>query len=110
MLKRYGDRSAVHFRSVVRLCHRLLRIACEIHQLPRMRRDPNLLVREGPPMTEPKIIGHLDAATRIYQAAADEQFVREASSVDGYRDYLMRAFGFEKGSRTCARSCRSFRR
>lgn len=47
-------------------------------------------------MTEPKIIGHLDAATRIDQAAADEQLVREASSVDGYRDYLMRAFGFGK--------------
>lgn len=48
-------------------------------------------------MVEPKIIGHLNAATRIYQAAADEQLVREASSLDGYRGYLMRAFGFEKG-------------
>ena len=48
-------------------------------------------------MAEPRIIGHLNAATRIYQASADEQLVREASSLDGYRLYLMRAFGFEKG-------------
>lgn len=48
-------------------------------------------------MTEPEIIGHLDAANRIYQAAADDQLVREASSGGGDRDCLMRALGFEEG-------------
>jgi hypothetical protein len=53
-------------------------------------------MREGF-MVEPKIIGQLHAATLIYHAAADEQLVREASLLDGYRGYLVRAFGFEKG-------------
>ena len=48
-------------------------------------------------VSEPRIIAHLTAATRIYQAAAESQLVRDASSATGYRWYLACLFGFERG-------------
>src|SRR5690242_21472011 len=48
-------------------------------------------------MAERRFVGHLDAATRIYQTSADAQLVRACATLATYRDYLAKAHGFEKG-------------
>jgi heme oxygenase len=48
-------------------------------------------------MAERRFVGHLEAATRIYQTSADAQLVRACSTMSGYRDYLAKAHGYERG-------------
>src|SRR5688500_3015412 len=48
-------------------------------------------------MVERRFVGHLDAATRIYQTSADAQLIRACASLATYRDYLAKAHGFERG-------------
>src|SRR5688572_16301407 len=43
------------------------------------------------------ILKHLNAATGMYQSSLDDQLIRQSSSVVGYRQYLARAFGWERG-------------
>jgi heme oxygenase len=48
-------------------------------------------------MAERRFVGHLEAATRIYQTSADAQLVRACASLADYRDYLAKAHGYERG-------------
>jgi heme oxygenase len=48
-------------------------------------------------MADPRFVGHLHTATAVFHAVADADLIQACRSVTGYRDYLVRSYGFEAG-------------
>jgi heme oxygenase len=48
-------------------------------------------------MADPRFVGHLHTATAVFHAVADADLIQACRSVTGYRDYLVRSYGFEVG-------------
>lgn len=48
-------------------------------------------------MPDPRFVGHLHTATAVFHAVADADLITACRSVTGYRDYLEKSYGFERG-------------
>ena len=48
-------------------------------------------------MPDPRFVGHLHTATSVFHAVADADLIQACRSIAGYRDSLVRCYGFELG-------------